>query len=73
MNARQQARAAFRASVKLQAQIKQETERIEQEQRNEHDTTAPGAQSLPFTSRRPGLHDSPQPQGLGSQRPGAGE
>ena len=59
MNARQQARAAYRASVKLQAQIKQETERIEQEQRNEHDTTAPGAQSIPNAAEHSNMHDSP--------------
>lgn len=35
MNARQQAKAAYRASLKAQRAAKEESERIEQEQRSE--------------------------------------
>ena len=65
--------AALAASEAAQRAAKAETERINQEQRNEHDTTAPGAQSIPATPRRTGLHDTPQPARVGAVRARTGE
>ena len=65
--------AALAASVAAQRAAKAGTERINQEQRNEHNTTAPGAQSIPATPRRTGLHDTPQPARVGAVRARTGE
>jgi hypothetical protein len=60
--------AALAASEAAQRAAKAETERINQEQRNEHDTPAPSAQSIPNAAEHSNMHDTPQPARVGAVR-----